>query len=126
MKVIVQDNQIAMGTTHAAHSRAPLEEVATIYGVRRFICNGNNILETSFDQTGDGQLALEPRWLTRLVDALPLLQTKEPSSINITGEFAQLLPGHTETNAFQDERRDLRRDGRDLTREWLESRSNAA
>lgn len=62
----------------------------------------------------DGQLVLEPRWLTRAIDALPLLQTKEPSAINITGEFAQLLPGHTETNAFQDERRDLRNDGRDF------------
>ena len=62
----------------------------------------------------DGQLALQPRWLTRVIDALPLLQTKEPSSINITGEFAQLLPGHTETNAFKDERRDLQNDGRDF------------
>jgi cell surface protein SprA len=33
------------------------------------------------------------RLLTKLVDALPLLQTKEQSSINVTGEFAQLFPG---------------------------------
>ena len=33
------------------------------------------------------------RLLTKVVDALPFLQTKEQSSINITGEFAQLLPG---------------------------------
>ena len=33
-------------------------------------------------------------WLTRLVDKLPLIQTKEPSSININGEGADLIPGH--------------------------------
>lgn len=35
----------------------------------------------------------DSRFLTKLVDALPVIQTKEPSSINFTGEFAQLLPG---------------------------------
>ncbi len=33
------------------------------------------------------------RMLTKLVDALPFLQTKEQSTVNMTGEFAQLLPG---------------------------------
>jgi cell surface protein SprA len=33
------------------------------------------------------------RLLTKMVDALPFLQTKEQSSINVTGEFAQLVPG---------------------------------
>lgn len=33
------------------------------------------------------------RLLTKMVDALPLIQTKEQSSINFSGEFAQLLPG---------------------------------
>jgi cell surface protein SprA len=33
------------------------------------------------------------RLLTRIVDALPFLETKEQSSVNFTGEFAQLLPG---------------------------------
>lgn len=33
------------------------------------------------------------RVLTKMVDAIPFLQTKEPSTINFTGEFAQLLPG---------------------------------
>jgi cell surface protein SprA len=35
----------------------------------------------------------ESRFLTKLVDALPLIQTKEMSSINFHGEFAQLRPG---------------------------------
>jgi cell surface protein SprA len=34
------------------------------------------------------------RWLTRLVDRLPLLSTNEPSSISFYGEFAQMNPGH--------------------------------
>ena len=35
----------------------------------------------------------ESRLLTKLVDALPLIQTKEPSSVAVSAEFAQLLPG---------------------------------
>src|SRR5690606_20759088 len=34
------------------------------------------------------------RWLTRMVDKLPFLSTKEESHISFYGEFAQLLPGH--------------------------------
>jgi cell surface protein SprA len=52
----------------------------------------------------DGSMNLEPRWLTQAVDALPLVQTKAESSISLTGEFAQLRPGHTETQAFEDAR----------------------
>ena len=62
----------------------------------------------------DGQIALEPTWLTRAIDAVPLIQTKEQSSINISGEFAQLRPGHKLSNAFKQERRDLRSAGRDF------------
>jgi len=35
----------------------------------------------------------ESRMLTKIVDALPFLQTKAPSTIAFSGEFAQLLPG---------------------------------
>lgn len=41
-------------------------------------------------------------WLTRLVDRLPLLQTKEESSIAISGEFAQLRPDVSQTGAIND------------------------
>ena len=63
----------------------------------------------------DGELNLEPRWLTRAIDAVPLLQTKEASQIVVSGEFAQLRPGHTLTNAFKDQRRNLRSEGRSFT-----------
>lgn len=41
-------------------------------------------------------------WLTRAIDKVPLLQTKEPSSISFNGEWAQFRPGVAQTNAIQD------------------------
>ncbi|NBC16437.1 MAG: cell surface protein SprA [Bacteroidetes bacterium] len=67
----------------------------------------------------DGSLDLQPRWLTRAVDALPFLQTKAQSNLSITGEFAQLRPGHTQTQAFEDERSELQDLGRDFTSDEL-------
>ncbi len=55
----------------------------------------------------DGRIDLEPRWLTRAIDALPFIQTRAPSSFMLTGEFAQLRPSHIETVAFERTRRDL-------------------
>jgi len=43
-------------------------------------------LNTSFFTESDG--------LTRLIDKLPIIQTKETSNFNFEGEFAQLIPGH--------------------------------
>lgn len=43
--VIVQDNQIAMGTTHSIHSCAPLEDSGAIYGLPSTVCDGNHILD---------------------------------------------------------------------------------
>ncbi|HMG89167.1 MAG TPA: cell surface protein SprA, partial [Chryseolinea sp.] len=40
----------------------------------------------------DFNINKKSRVLTKLVDALPFLQTKEQSAINFTGEFAQILP----------------------------------
>ena len=67
----------------------------------------------------DGNLKLEPRWLTRAVDALPLIQTRAPSTMTFTGEFAQLRPGHTETTAFRRTQRDLRSRGLDFNDDEL-------
>lgn len=60
----------------------------------------------------DGSLKMEPRWLTRAVDFLPLIQTKAKSAVSVTGEYAQLRPGTSETIAFQRTQRDLKKDGR--------------
>jgi cell surface protein SprA len=41
----------------------------------------------------DFNINKKSRFLTKMVDAIPILQTKEQSTINVTGEFAQLIPG---------------------------------
>lgn len=41
----------------------------------------------------DVNLRKDSRMLTKIVDALPFLQTKETSTVNLNAEFAQLLPG---------------------------------
>ena len=43
----------------------------------------------------DGNYKTEAPFLTRLIDKLPLLETKEMSSITAAGEFAYLVPGHS-------------------------------
>ena len=56
------------------------------------------------DATYDTELP----WLTRVIDAIPLIDTKETSSLSVSGEFAQILPGHSkaigdEGNAYIDD-----------------------
>jgi cell surface protein SprA len=41
----------------------------------------------------DVNINKESRFLTRMVDALPLINTKVPSNITFNAEFAQLIPG---------------------------------
>jgi len=43
----------------------------------------------------DGNYNTEAPFLTKLVDAIPLIDTKESSSITVSGEYAQLIPGHS-------------------------------
>ncbi len=43
----------------------------------------------------DGAYRSESQFLTRLIDNLPGIDTKEKSNFQITGEFAQFLPGHS-------------------------------
>jgi cell surface protein SprA len=43
----------------------------------------------------DSKYSTQTDFLTKLVDRLPFINTKTPSSINFEGEFAQLLPGHS-------------------------------
>ena len=71
----------------------------------------------------DGAIKLKPRWMTRAIDFIPLLQTKEESSISLTGEFAQLRPSNTQTVAFERTRRDLQDAGRDFNSDELNGTS---
>lgn len=45
----------------------------------------------------DGTWNKETRFLTKLVDKLPFIETKEKSSISITGEFAKIFPHNART-----------------------------
>ena len=67
----------------------------------------------------DGAFDLEPGWLTRSVNALPLIQTRADSRVSVSGEFAQLRPGHAETNAFTRAREDLQESGFDFDADEL-------
>ncbi len=49
----------------------------------------------------DGSMEVEPQWLTEAVDALPLVETRSDSRLEVQAEFAQLHPGHTKTDAFK-------------------------
>lgn len=42
----------------------------------------------------NGSYQTESMFLTRMIDKLPFIETKEPSKISVEGEFAQLSPGH--------------------------------
>ncbi|MEP7169744.1 MAG: cell surface protein SprA, partial [Bacteroidota bacterium] len=43
----------------------------------------------------DGTYRTESRFITKMIDKLPFLATKEKSSVTFSGEFAQLIPGHS-------------------------------
>ncbi len=43
----------------------------------------------------DLHYARESRFLTKMIDKLPLIETKEPSRITADGEFAHFIPGHS-------------------------------
>lgn len=42
----------------------------------------------------NGSYKKESQLLTKLIDKLPLIETKEKSNVVLTGEFAQFIPGH--------------------------------
>jgi len=56
----------------------------------------------------DGNYTTDVPFLTKLVDKIPFIETKEMSTIEINGEFAHLIPGHSNTigkdgNAYIDD-----------------------
>ena len=56
----------------------------------------------------NGNYSTESQWLTNVIDKLPFLETKAPSSLTVVGEFAHLIPGHSkaiakEGNAYIDD-----------------------
>ncbi len=51
----------------------------------------------------DIQYSTEAPWLTKAVDAIPLISTKEPSQISFTAEAAFLDPGHARAISQEDQ-----------------------
>ncbi len=56
----------------------------------------------------NGNYSTESQFITTMVDRLPFLETKAPSTFTVVGEFAQLVPGHSkaissEGNAYIDD-----------------------
>ncbi len=54
----------------------------------------------------DANLKKDSRFLTRMIDKLPLIQTKELSGLTFTGEYAKLFPGVAplaQSNSFIDD-----------------------
>jgi TPP-dependent pyruvate/acetoin dehydrogenase alpha subunit len=44
--IVLQDNQVALGTATPRHTAAPMDIQHTAYGVPGFTCDGNNVLDT--------------------------------------------------------------------------------
>ncbi|UCE03736.1 MAG: hypothetical protein JSW67_05990 [Candidatus Latescibacterota bacterium] len=44
--VVVQNNQVALGTRVEVHTRAPLDKLHVAYGVKGYTCDGNHVLDT--------------------------------------------------------------------------------
>ncbi len=42
----------------------------------------------------DGTWRTDSRFITKMVDKIPFIETKAPSQVTVTGEFAQFVPGH--------------------------------
>lgn len=43
----------------------------------------------------DGTYRKESRFITKMIDKIPFIETKEPSNVTFSGEFAQFMPGHS-------------------------------
>lgn len=56
----------------------------------------------------DGTYRTDSRWLTKMLDKLPLYNTREVSNVTVSGEAAKMIPGHNkaignEGNAYIDD-----------------------
>ncbi|MEM6734522.1 MAG: cell surface protein SprA [Bacteroidota bacterium] len=60
-------------------------------GISRFAVGNEPTANTKYGF--DINYQSESRFLTKVVDALPFISTKEPSAITFNAEFAQLIPG---------------------------------
>jgi cell surface protein SprA len=58
------------------------------------VANGNEPISNTIWGM-NGTFKSNWQWLTNMIDKLPLINAKAPSSVAFSGEFAQLIPGHS-------------------------------
>lgn len=85
-------NNINIGSTYFRLNEQPIQDKIRL---------GNEPVNNAVIGV-DADAEFNMPWLTRLIDKVPLLQTKTPSRLSISGEFAQLRPDVAQTNAVQD------------------------
>lgn len=78
------DNKLSLGATIMHLSEQPITQKISI---------GDEPISNTI-WGFDANYSSSSRLLTRLVDKIPFISTKAPSSVNFNGEFAQLIPGH--------------------------------
>ncbi len=79
----VVDDGINLGATLLHHFERPL--------ISRISVGNEPTKNTKYGF--DVNIRKDSRLMTKLIDKIPLIQTKEPSSIAFNAEFAQLIPG---------------------------------
>lgn len=85
-------DDISIGGTYFKLKEQPLSDKIRI---------GNESINNSIIGM-DATARFDTPWITRFIDRIPLLQTKESSNINFSGEIAQLRPDVAQTNAVRD------------------------
>jgi cell surface protein SprA len=84
-------DQVAVGGTYFRLNERPLQDKIPI--------GDEPISNTTIGL--DATANFEAPWLTRAIDWLPLIQTRSPSRISLAGEWAQLRPSVSQTNAVR-------------------------
>ncbi|MGQ9804978.1 MAG: T9SS outer membrane translocon Sov/SprA [Chlorobiales bacterium] len=72
-----------LGTTFLQYSERPLTDKVRV--------GDEPIVNRIFGM--DLQYTTQMRWLTKAIDKLPLISTKEPSKLTVNAEYAQVMPG---------------------------------
>lgn len=77
-------DRLSVGATIMHLSETPITEK---------VANGNEPKSNTIWGV-NAAYSTKSNWLTKVADALPLVEAKAPSNFTISGEFAQLIPGH--------------------------------
>ncbi|MEJ2006218.1 MAG: cell surface protein SprA, partial [Cyclobacteriaceae bacterium] len=104
-EIVIPGFNIAEGSVRVYAGGTPLQEgvdyrVDYTFGKVSIINEGVSVGNEPTRNTKYGMdvnIQKDSRFLTKMVDKIPLIQTKEPSRITFNAEFAQLIPGTSNT-----------------------------